>query len=152
MLVEVRFPLTWVLASTTFQHMSFVLCVSLYCHTWLEVFFSVWEGCLTQICVLYKNFDIHCHLSILYSKEIEMHQAWKSLYHFGQESGLKLYSEDNCLVGTTTGYVARPNGQANSIGSIEIQNSSGEKFWLKGFGVNIFGIGIKIMQRCSLTL
>lgn len=76
-----------------------------------------------------------------------MHQPWKSLYYWGHLSCTKVYGEDNTLIGTTAGCAARPNGQASSIGSIEVQNTSGEKFWLQGFGVNIFGIGIKLMQR-----
>ena len=74
-----------------------------------------------------------------------MHQPRKSLYYFGHQSGINVYGEDNGLIGTTTGCAARPNGQPSSIGSIQVRNSSGETFWLEGFGVNIFGIGIKIM-------
>jgi len=74
-----------------------------------------------------------------------MHKPRKSLYYFGHQSGINVYGEDNGLIGTTTGCAARPNSQPSSIGSIQVRNSSGETFWLEGFGVNIFGIGIKIM-------
>ena len=74
-----------------------------------------------------------------------MHQPRKSLYYFGHQSGINVYGKDNGLIGTTTGCAARPNGQPSSIGSIQVKNSSGETFWLEGIGVNIFGIGIKIM-------
>ena len=74
-----------------------------------------------------------------------MHQPRKSLYYFGHQSGINVYGEDSGLIGTTTGCAASPNGQPSSIGSIQVRNSSGETFWLEGFGVNIFGIGIKII-------
>jgi len=74
-----------------------------------------------------------------------MHQPRKSLYYFGHQSGINVYGKDNGLIGTTTGCAARPNGQPSSIGSIQVKNSSGETFWLEGIGVNIFGIGLKIM-------
>lgn len=66
----------------------------------------------------------------------------KSLYYLDCKAGTSVYNYKNDLIGVTTGYVSRPNGTKKSIGAIEIESISGF-FWIEGYGVYVFGMGIK---------
>ena len=65
-----------------------------------------------------------------------------SLYYLVKEAGIDVTNQHNVVIGVTTGYVARPNGTANSIGSIEVKMGN-TRYWIEGMGVYIEGIGIK---------
>ncbi len=66
----------------------------------------------------------------------------KSLYYLDCKAGTSVYNSKNDLIGVTTGYATRPNGTKESIGAIEIESISGI-FWIEGYGVFVFGMGIK---------
>ena len=66
----------------------------------------------------------------------------KSLYYLDCDAGTSVYNSKNDLIGVTTGYKTRPNGTKQSIGSIEIHTIGGFT-WITGYGVYIFGMGIK---------
>ena len=68
----------------------------------------------------------------------------KSLYYLGHKSGIPVYNPQNIHIGYTTGTCARPNGNRDSIGSIQIGWTDPEThFWATGYGVHIPGFGIK---------
>lgn len=66
---------------------------------------------------------------------------YRSLYYLSSTMGVPVYNPHNVRIGYTTGYNARPNGNPDSIGSIEIQTMAG-RMWIEGYGFRVAGMGI----------
>jgi hypothetical protein len=71
-----------------------------------------------------------------------MSPQYRSLYYLSNTKGVAVYNPQNILVGHTTGYTARPNGNPDSIGSIEVDTITGGPMWIEGYGLRVMGMGI----------
>ena len=72
-----------------------------------------------------------------------MPPQYRSLYYLSSSKGVPVYNPQNILIGYTTGYNARPNGNTDSIGSIEVDTITNGPMWIEGYGLRVIGMGIQ---------
>lgn len=72
-----------------------------------------------------------------------MPPQYRSLYYLSSSKGVAVYNPQNILIGYTTGYNARPNGNPDSIGSIEVDTTTAGRMWIQGYGLRVMGMGIQ---------